>query len=78
MHLATTPEEQQAWMSQWRNAAIELEKVKREELQALTDERAFEISNMLLRMGPFPGCGRACSQDSGLVEQQRIFGRARR
>ena len=76
--LATSPEEQRAWMDQWRSAAIALEEVKREDLQAMTEEQACAMSNMLLSMGPFPESGRVLSNTSGLVEQQRIFMRARK
>ena len=47
MHLAETPEEQQAWMKQWRAAAVALRKVKREELRAMTDEDAVAAFNAL-------------------------------
>jgi hypothetical protein len=78
MRLAVTPEDQRRWMDAWRLAAVALEEVKREELQAMTEEEACAASDMLLSMGPFPESGRARSETSGLVEQQRIFMRARR
>ena len=40
MHLAETPEEQRAWMNQWRAAAVALRQMKREELHAMMDEDA--------------------------------------
>jgi hypothetical protein len=77
MHLAETPEEQQAWMKQWRAAAVALREVKREELRAMTDEDAVAAFNALdLPPHDFP---RAADRmdGSGLVEQQRIFQKAR-
>ena len=72
MHFATTPEEQRAWMAQWRSAAVELEKVKIAELRALTEEQAARDSEVLLSLGPFPLDPQRQSS-SGLVEQQRWF-----
>jgi len=46
MKLAETPEEQRAWMAQWRAAEKALLEVKRQELRALTEERR---SSILLR-----------------------------
>jgi hypothetical protein len=43
----------------------------------MTDDEARATSEMLLGMGPFPGNLRPESVTSGLVEQQRIFARAR-
>jgi len=77
MHLAETPEEQRAWMKQWRAAAIALHHVKREELRAMRDEDAVAAFNALdLPPHDFP---RAADRmdGSGLVEQQRIFQKAR-
>lgn len=73
MHLAETPEEQRAWMNQWRNAAVALRQVKRQELRAITDEQAvaaFNALNMPLKFFP-----RSFDRldGRGLVEQQRIF-----
>ena len=45
MSLAETPEEQRAWMKQWRAAAIALHHVKREELRAMRDEDAVAAFN---------------------------------
>ena len=74
MHLVTTPEEQRAWMAQWRSAAEALERVKMEELSSLTEQAALRDSDDLLSLGPFEiGPERECS--SGLVEQQRWFRR---
>lgn len=77
MHFATTPAEQQQWMLQWRSAAVALEELRRKELRELTDEKAREISQMLLSAAPIPGDPRNKSTTSGFVEQQRIFAKAR-
>jgi len=47
IHLAETPEEQKAWMAQWRSAEIALRQVKREELRAMTDEDGVATFNAL-------------------------------
>ncbi len=77
MKLATTPEEQRAWATQWKKAAVALNAVKREELQNLTEEQACKISNMLLSMVTFPRPPGPRDETSGLVEQQRWFVKAK-
>ena len=77
MKLAVTPEEQRAWVAQWKKAAVALDIVKREELQKLTEEEAIEASNMLLGMVTFPRPPGPGDKTSGLVEQQRWFAKAR-
>jgi hypothetical protein len=77
MHLAETPEEQRAWMNQWRAAAIALRQMKREELRAMTDEDAVAAFNALDMP---PELVWRCPEridSSGLVEQQRIFQKIR-
>ncbi len=76
MKLAETPEEQRAWMAQWRSAEKALLEVKRQELRALTEEEA-QLDVVLLSMISFPRPPSHRDQTSGLVEQQRWFGRAR-
>lgn len=64
-------------MAQWRSAEAGLLEVKREELQALTDEEAVASFNAL-DMPPEPVYRFPDREQSlGFVEQQRIFGRAR-
>jgi hypothetical protein len=58
------------WMQQWRNAAVALEEVKRQELQALTESDSARIFIGLCRGVEFPK-----RVTSGLVDQQRIFSR---
>ncbi len=67
MKLAETPEEQRAWMAQWRSAEKALLEVKRQELRALTEEQAWAATLP-------PELER---KTSGLVEQQRWFKKAR-
>ena len=78
MHLAETPEEQQAWMKQWRAAAVALRKVKREELRAMTDAQAIAGFNSLDTPPEFGYRSPERANSEGLIEQQRIFRKARR
>lgn len=62
-------------MSSWAETAAALAEVRRRELRALTDEEGVRVAADLLdlvRLLP-PKVG-----GSGLVEQQRVFGLARR
>lgn len=77
MKLAETPEEQRAWMAQWRAAEKALLEVKRQELRALTEEEARHYSQILLSMISFPRPPSERDRTSGLVEQQRWFAQAR-
>ena len=77
MKLAETPEEQRAWMAQWRAAEKALLEVKRQELRALTEEQAQLDSVTLLSMISFPRPPSDRDKNSGLVEQQRWFAQAR-
>jgi len=73
MRLATTPEEKQQWMAQWRAAETALLEQKFRELLAMTDEDALRISNMLLRLVFDHYRSPERQTHSGLVEQQRLF-----
>ncbi len=77
MKLAETPEEQRAWMAQWRSAEKALLEVKRQELRALTEEEALAATRELLASIPFPLPPELERKTSGLVEQQRWFKKAR-
>ena len=77
MHLAKTPEEQRAWMNQWRAAAIALRQVRREELRAMTDEDAVAAFNALNVPPELVWRSPKRESSSGLVEQQRIFQKTR-
>ena len=78
MHLAETPEEQQTWMKQWRAAAVALRQVKREELRAMTDAQAIAAFNSLDTPPEFGYRNPERLNSEGLIEQQRIFRKARR
>ena len=78
MHLAETPEEQRAWMNQWREAEKYLHQVKREELHALTDEDAVDAFNALDMPPELVWRSPERANSEGLIEQQRIFNKARR
>jgi predicted ABC-type transport system involved in lysophospholipase L1 biosynthesis ATPase subunit len=73
MHMATTPEEQKQWMAQWRSAEVALYEQKFLELQAMTEEEAVRISNMLLQFALGSYRNPARETYSGLIVQQRIF-----
>ncbi len=61
-------------MLQWRNAAAALEAVRRDELRGLTDEDALSAADALQSLVALaPDDERL----TGLVEQQRLFARAR-
>ena len=66
------------WVAQWRTTGPLLEAIRAEELRAMTEEQARAASEMLLAAAPIPGDPRTDSTTSGLVEQQRIFARARK
>ena len=67
------------WVDQWKITGPELERIKREELRAMTEEEA------LLRVQRVMN-SRAANRwirpdrrtSSGLIEQQRLFARLRR
>ena len=71
--MATTPEEQQQWLAQWRAAEKALYSQKFRELQALTDEEALRQSNILLAFADTAYRSPERERYSGLAEQQRIF-----
>jgi hypothetical protein len=72
--MGTEAEMTAAVVAQWRRAGPSLEKVRREGLRRLTDADALAAAEELLdlvRLLPPPAAGQ-----SGLVEQQRVFGRS--
>jgi hypothetical protein len=75
MKTRTPTEQEKRLMQQWRVAAAELPKIKRQELRAMTNEQALRATNRLLslvgRLRPTPR-RRAYS---GLVQQQALFHR---
>ena len=61
-------------MRQWRSAAVALETVRQAEVRDLTDEEALAAADALLSLVVLiPDDDRP----TGLVEQQRLFARAR-
>jgi hypothetical protein len=75
MKMATTPEEQRQWMQQWREAAIFMDEVKRDELANMTAEEGWRAMESLLSLVPHY---RRLSRTSGLVEQQAFFHQKKR
>jgi hypothetical protein len=78
-----TPDEQiqskraaeRAFVEGWRRAGPELERIRRDELRALNDRPYYDWIEDLLQLGSLFA---APETTSGLVEQQRIFMKARR
>jgi hypothetical protein len=75
MKHATTLEENRQWVQQWRETAIYLDEVKRDELANMTDEEGWRAIESIqsLRDGwrnPAAVCG--------LIEQQALFAKLRK
>jgi hypothetical protein len=69
-----TPEERR-WVETWRWAGPELERIRRQELRAMTDARALVASNRVLALvGWLPRTPRRLAT-SGLIEQQALLRR---
>jgi len=66
---------QQAWMMQWRRAAVALEEQRRRELRALTEHDALAASDALLSLAATLPLDTNRLTDSGLVRQQALFHR---
>lgn len=62
------------WMQAWRRAGPALERVRRAELRAFRYEDNYRLVDALLQMACDFGTPRTTS---GLVEQQRLFGKLR-
>jgi hypothetical protein len=75
MKVATPTEEQRQWMRQWREAAVYLEEVKRDELANMTASQAWRSTDRLLALARFY---RKRLRTSGLVKQQALFHRRNR
>lgn len=73
-----TPEQQQQWMAQWRLAAVELERINRAELARMTDAEALRAANRILAQIDTAYRSPSRRVTSGLVEQQRYFGKLRK
>lgn len=59
---------------QWRAAAVALEEVRRNEVRGLTDDEALAAAEALLSLVALAPVD---ERPTGLVEQQRLFARAR-
>jgi hypothetical protein len=70
MKLATTPEEQRQWMRQWRETAIFLDEVKRDELANMTAEESWRAIESLQSI---KNGWRDPEAVCGLIEQQALF-----
>jgi hypothetical protein len=75
--LAVDLETQKAWARTWQSTGEELERIRRAELRALTPERALAATDRLLSLGAGLPLSPRRRATSGLVEQQRFFGRLR-
>ncbi len=62
-------------MEQWRIAGPELERIRRQELRALTDDRALKAIHDLIELGDWSPVDGPRRERSGLVEQQALFQR---
>lgn len=62
------------WVAAWRRASPALERVRRQELRRLD---AFAAISLLCGPADYSVAPRAPKPTSGLIEQQRLFGRLR-
>jgi hypothetical protein len=69
-----TDDETRQYVQRWKQAGPALEKVRREELRRLTDDDVRAQIHDLLEIG---ARFRQYRPSSGLIEQQRIFQKAR-
>ncbi|MFW6161186.1 MAG: hypothetical protein ACODAJ_00360 [Planctomycetota bacterium] len=67
-------EQVKAWVEAWKRAGPLLERIRHEELRRLRHEDSLEVIDGLLQMGYQHGRD---EPTSGLVEQQRVFMKAR-
>ena len=65
------------WMSQWRSAAIELEKMRAQELRGLSEQDSADLFNRCAVPESDYWISPDRAQSSGLVEQQKFFMRSR-
>jgi hypothetical protein len=70
MKRATTQELNRKWVQQWRETAIFLDEVKRDELANMTDDEGWRAIESVLSLAPHY---RRLSRTSGLVKQQAWF-----
>jgi hypothetical protein len=75
MKIATTPEEQGQWLRQWREAAIYMDEVKRDELANMTEEECWRaIESIQSVQDGWRNPAAVC----GLIEQQALFAKLRK
>jgi hypothetical protein len=75
MKLATTTEEERRWVQQWRETAIFLDEVKRDDLANLTAEEAWRTIESLQSI---KDGWRDPNAVCGLIEQQALFAKLRK
>ena len=67
-------EQMRLWVETWKRAGPELERMKREELRAMTEEEALRRVAAVMNSRADDGWIRPDRRNtSGLVEQQRLF-----
>lgn len=71
-------EAERSWLKQSRAAAVALERQRRDELRALSAEKALAASEALLSLADPSRLSNERRSHSGLVEQQALFHRGRR
>jgi hypothetical protein len=69
----TEQEKMRYWVENWKRVGPELERIKREELRALTDEQAASNAESILSTPVEQWLPERRRQWSGLVEQQQYF-----
>ena len=67
-----------SWLAQQRAAAIALAELNDRELRDLSDAEALRMTEAVLSATPIATMNDGRRSTSGLVEQQRLFARARR
>jgi hypothetical protein len=75
MKRATTLERNRQWVQQWRETAIFLDEVKRDELANMTDEEGWRAIECIQSI---PNGWRDPSALCGLLEQQALFSKLRK
>ncbi len=68
-------EQTRAWVENWAKVGPKLEAIRRRELREMTYQQRIKAINSVLQLGTLLGKPRTTS---GLVEQQRLFQKARK
>jgi hypothetical protein len=76
--MADHPAYARAWLAQRDAGHLAVAAIEAAELRALGAEEALRLSDALLAATPTHAMSEARRATSGFVEQQRLFGRARR